>query len=257
MLRKLSLVSIVVSIFVLSIVGCSKKLAQESLTAAGVKIIPLSHASMILRGDDLTVYVDPVEFSDKFNEYRTVDVLLITDIHHDHLNKDLVRLLRRPYTQIYGPKAVIDELGFGNVINNGEERKTKGILLEAVPMYNTSQDKLKFHEKGRGNGYLLTIGKERIYIAGDTEETPEMKALKDIDYAFIPVNLPYTMSKEQAATAVLNLKPKTVFPYHYRGKDGYTDLKAFKKLVNLANPEINVELLEWYPNKDAPDKEKD
>lgn len=250
MLRKRLSFYLLMLFVTVSFAGCSKPVAKEALTRDGVKIIPLEHASMILRGDDLTVFVDPVGFSEKFSEYRTVDVLLITDIHKDHFDKDLVRLLRRPYTQVYGPKTAIDELGFGNVINNGQTVKTKGITVEAIPMYNLSQDRLKFHEKGRGNGYVLTIGKERLYIAGDTEDIPEMRALKNIDYAFICMNDPYTMTIDKAASAVLEFKPKTVFPYHHRGKSGHADVAAFKQQVSQADPNITVEQLDWYPKKD-------
>jgi L-ascorbate metabolism protein UlaG (beta-lactamase superfamily) len=105
---------------------------------------------------------------------------------------------------------------------------------------------LKFHEKGRGNGYVLTLGMERIYISGDTEDIPEMRTLKNIDVAFVCMNLPYTMTVESAASAVLDFKPKKVYPYHYRGSDGKSDVDKFKTLVTEKNPDIKVLLLDWY-----------
>ena len=112
-------------------------------------------------------------------------------------------------------------------------------------MYNTTPDRLQYHEKGRGNGYVVTLDDKRIYISGDTEDIPEMRKLKNIDYAFVCMNLPYTMTVEQAASAVSEFKPKVVFPYHYRGKEGMSDIEKFKKMVS-ADSDIEVRFLDWY-----------
>jgi L-ascorbate metabolism protein UlaG (beta-lactamase superfamily) len=119
------------------------------------------------------------------------------------------------------------------------------VTVEAVPMYNLDPQKQKFHPKGRGNGYLLTLGGKRVYIAGDTEDIPEMRALENIDIAFVCMNLPYTMNVAAAADAVLDFQPKIVFPYHYRGTDGMSDLGEFRSLV-AAEPDIEVRVLAWY-----------
>ena len=116
-------------------------------------------------------------------------------------------------------------------------------------MYNLRDEALKFHTKDRGNGYVLTLGDERVYISGDTEDIPEMRKLKDIDIAFVCMNLPYTMTVESAASAVLDFKPKQVYPYHYRGTKGLSDVGKFKDIVNDADPEIEVIQLDWYPNR--------
>ena len=113
-------------------------------------------------------------------------------------------------------------------------------------MYNLTEDRLKYHEKGRGNGYLVTVGEKRIYISGDTEDIPEMRALENIDYAFVCMNLPYTMTVEQAASAVLEMKPKVVYPYHYRGTGGLSDTKKFAALVS-EDGDIEVRQLDRYP----------
>src|SRR5204863_667162 len=105
------------------------------------------------------------------------------------------------------------------VLANGETKSLHEIKIEAVPMYNLTQDRLKFHNKGRGNGCVLTLGGKRVYISGDTEDIPEMRALKNIDVAFVCMNLPYTMTGEQAASAVREVRPKIIYPYHYRGRD--------------------------------------
>jgi L-ascorbate metabolism protein UlaG (beta-lactamase superfamily) len=113
-------------------------------------------------------------------------------------------------------------------------------------MYNLPDDETSRHRRGWGNGYVITIGEKRFYISGDTEDIPEMRMLSDIDYAFVCMNQPYTMTVEQAADAVLEFKPKVVYPFHYRGQNGFSDVNKFKELVS-ANPEIEVRLLEWYP----------
>ena len=125
------------------------------------------------------------------------------------------------------------------------------ITIEAIPMYNLREEALKFHPKDRGNGYVLTLGDERIYISGDTEDIPEMRKLKDIDIAFVCMNLPYTMTVDNAASAVLDFKPKYVYPYHYRGTEGLSDVSKFKDIVNDGNPDIEVVQLDWYPNRDS------
>lgn len=121
------------------------------------------------------------------------------------------------------------------------------VAIEAIPMYNLREEALKFHEKGRGNGYILTLGGERVYISGDTEDIPEMRNLENIDIAFVCMNLPYTMTVESAASAVLDFKPKKVYPYHYRGTEGLSDVGKFKTLVNEGDSSIDVIQLDWYP----------
>ncbi len=132
-----------------------------------------------------------------------------------------------------------------HILANGESFEEKGLKIEAVPAYNLTEDRRDFHPKGRDNGYVVNIGGKRIYIAGDTEDIPEMRELTNIDAAFVCMNLPYTMTVESAADSVLEFAPKIVYPYHYRGQGGMSDLEAFKKAVAV-NPEIEVRLLDWY-----------
>src|SRR5690606_35682669 len=133
-----------------------------------------------------------------------------------------------------------------NVLSNGEQSSLKNVQIEGIPMYNLREEALKFHEKGRGNGYVLTLGGKRVYISGDTEDIPEMRQLKNIDIAFVCMNLPYTMTVESAASAVLDFKPKKVYPYHYRGTEGLSDVETFKTLVNQGDKSIEVVQLDWY-----------
>ena len=135
------------------------------------------------------------------------------------------------------------------VLANGEKTEAEGIAVEAVPAYNTTPGKEKFHPKGRDNGYVLTMGGKRVYIAGDTEDTAEMRALKGIDVAFLPMNLPYTMSVEKAADAIRQFKPKIVYPYHYRSGDGTkADLEELKKLVGKDSG-VEIRVRDWYPER--------
>ncbi|MBU1087222.1 MAG: MBL fold metallo-hydrolase [Candidatus Omnitrophica bacterium] len=212
-----------------------------------VDFIPINHASFIINSAAAIIYIDPVGDVGQYREYPAPDMILITHSHQDHLDSKLVNQLKQENTLILGPEDVIKQLGFGAVLTNLEQREFKQILVQAVPMYNTTADRLQFHQKAKGNGYIITLLGKRIYITGDTEDIPEMRQLKNIDYAFICMNLPYTMTVEQAASAVLEFKPKVVFPYHYKGPDGYSDLEGFRALVSV-DKSIEVRLENWYKN---------
>ena len=210
-----------------------------------ITFTPVEHATMIIRTPKVTIYVDPVGNADLYQTFARPDIILITHIHRDHLDPTLVRTLRHAKTTVIGPKEVIARLKYGNILNNGQSKIVEEVHIKAIPMYNLTKERLRYHEKGKGNGYVVTANKKRIYISGDTEDIKEMRGLKEIDYAFVCMNLPYTMTVEQAASAVLEMKPKVVFPYHYRGKDGFSDIDKFKRLVSK-NKEIEVRILHWY-----------
>lgn len=235
---------IIISLLLITIPIFTQVLAQNNREAR-ITFTPIKHATMVIQSNRFSIYVDPVGDLEVFDDFTKPDIILITDIHYDHLDVKAIKNLREKDTLVIGPKSVIDRLGYGETLNNGETTTFKTISIEAVPMYNQTPDRLQFHEKGRGNGYVLTLNDKRIYISGDTEDIPEMRGLKNIDYAFICMNLPYTMNVEQAASAVLEFKPKVVFPYHYRGQDGMSDIKNFKELVSK-NKEIEVRFLDWY-----------
>ncbi len=219
---------------------------------ADLKIIPIEHATIVLVWNNITVYVDPVGGAKAFEGQKDPDLILITDIHGDHFSLETLQELNTKKAKIMVPKAVAEKMPSEfmsqvDVINNGDTKEYNGISVTAIPMYNLREEAKDFHTKGRGNGYVLTMGGERIYFSGDTEDIPEMRALKNIDKAFICMNLPYTMTVEKAADAVLDFKPKQVYPYHYRGKPAMSDVGRFKELVNAGNPAIEVIQLEWYP----------
>jgi L-ascorbate metabolism protein UlaG (beta-lactamase superfamily) len=212
---------------------------DEFSTSAGpLQIIPIQHASLILKAGGKVVYVDPAQGS--YDGLPQADYILITDIHGDHMAPPIVNKLRKPGTVILAPRAVAAEVTGCTVISNGETKTIGPFKVEAIPMYNLTADRLQFHSKGRGNGYVVTYGGKRFYFSGDTEGTPEMKALRNIDVAFVCMNLPYTMTPQEAAVAVRAFHPAVVYPYHYRGQDVTIFAKA------LAGTGIDVRLRDWY-----------
>jgi len=235
------------------LVCCAAGIAQAAAPLTGDRVgtgqgdlvvHPVKHASFVMQWNGKTIYVDPVGGAGPYARLPGPDIVLVTDIHPDHLNAETLAGMHG--TAVVAPPAVLEQAPdtirrmITTVVSNGETATVDGIGIEAVPMYNITEDRLKYHQKGRGNGYLLTLGDARVYIAGDTEAIPEMLALKDIDVAFIPMNLPYTMTVEQAAEAVRTFKPAVVYAYHYRG----SDVEAFRRLVGDAS---EVRLLDWYP----------
>jgi len=216
--------------------------AEEFTTSAGkVEITPIMHASLMLKAGGKIVYVDPAQ--GKYDGLPQADYIFITDIHGDHLAPPVIEKLKKAGTVIVAPAAVAKTLPGCTVMANGDTRTIGDFKVEAIPMYNLkpAANGQTYHEKGRGNGYVITIGGKRFYFAGDTEGIPEMRALKSIDVAFIPMNLPFTMTPADAADAVKAFHPAVVYPYHYRGQD----TKIFA--AALAGTGIDVRLREWYP----------
>jgi len=218
---------------------------------SALKITPIEHATAVLEFDNQVIYIDPTGGAEAFQNFEKPTYVLITDIHGDHMNIETLEAINLLSAEIIAPKAVADKIsGITTkkiiVMENGEEMQFENFKVAAIPMYNLREEALKFHTKGRGNGYVLTINGERIYFSGDTEDIPEMRELKNIDKAFVCMNLPYTMTVESAASAVLDFKPKQVYPYHYRGTEGLSDVTKFKEIVNEKNTDIEVVQLNWY-----------
>jgi len=200
-------------------------------TSAGpVKITPLYHASTLIEAGGKTIYVDPAKPA-KLNGLPKADLILISHIHGDHMDPDSIKQISKADTEILASASVAQTVTSAKVISNGQTKNWQGW---------TSAGQL-FHPKGRDNGYVLTYGDKRFYFSADTEGTSEMRALKNIDVAFVCMNLPYTMPPDEAAEAVKSFHPKIVIPYHYRG----SDLSVFQK--GLEGTGIEVRLLEWYP----------
>ena len=216
---------------------------EEFKTASGiVKITPIRHASLMIEAGGKVIQVDPWS-QGNFEGLPKADLILITDIHPDHLDQAAIDKVKKDGTVYIAPAAVAKTITAAKVIGNSESTTWEPWKIEAVPMYNLKRGPSPgtfFHDKGRGNGYVLTYGGTRFYLSGDTEGIPEMRALKNIDVAFVCMNLPYTMTPEEAADAVRAFHPKMVYPYHYRG----SDTGAFKKVLDGSG--IDVRLRDWY-----------
>lgn len=213
---------------------------------------PVLHGTLVLQFDGKTIYVDPYGGAAAFEGLDEPDLILITDIHGDHLDEKTLGSLKVEEVPIVAPQAVRDQMSeqfkkSTTVVRNGEKNTDFGFEIQAIPMYNLPESPDEKHVRGRGNGYLLHLGGKNVYISGDTEDIPEMRQLENIDVAFVCMNLPYTMDINQAASAVLEFKPKIVYPYHYRGRPDMSDTEAFKELVDKGGQQIEVRLRNWYP----------
>ena len=222
---------------------------KEQTSQGLLTIQPIQHGTLVLERNGKTVYVDPVGGAKAFEGLNKPDLILITHIHGDHLSVETLNTLDTEDATFITPQSVANKLpqkftSQTTVLGNGEETTHSGIDVKAVAMYNLPPSEDAHHPKGRGNGYVISDPSGKIYISGDTEATPEMRALKNIDIAFVCMNLPYTMDVQQAANAVLDFAPRIVYPYHYRGQD----VQTFKKIVNVQNDAIDVRLLNWYEN---------
>jgi len=218
--------------------------AADTLPGASgaITITPINHATLALTYGATTIVVDPTP-QGTFTGVPSPTLILVTDIHGDHLSPPTVQKLKGASTVVVAPAAAAAQLPGATIMANGESKTISGVGLEAVPMYNLVRGPAAgqlFHAKGRGNGYVVTLGGKRIYIAGDTECTPEMKGLTKIDAAFVPMNLPYTMTPAEAASCVAAFKPAVVYPYHYNG----SNLEEFKNA--LAGTGVEVRIRDWY-----------
>jgi L-ascorbate metabolism protein UlaG (beta-lactamase superfamily) len=212
-----------------------KKFEEDTLKVDGndLKITFIGHATLMFAYQGKIVHVDPVASMADYSKLPRADVILVTHEHGDHLDPKAIGLIRKEQTTILLTKLCADKLGSGTVMKNGDVQTVAGLKVEAVPAYNISSS---FHPKGTGNGYVITFGKARVYVAGDTENIPEMKALKNIDVAFLPMNLPYTMTPEMVADAAKMIQPKILYPYHY----SQTDPNALVKLLKDTKIEVRV-----------------
>lgn len=253
--RPLVLTYLFLSLFASTVMAQTVIISEKPKAQKKLNIIPIEHATTVLEWNNITIYIDPVGGKQAFASQNLPDLILITDIHGDHFSLETLQELDTHKAKIMMPQAVADKMPPEftpqiDVLNNGDSKERYGIEVEAIPMYNLREEALKFHTKGRGNGYVLNMGGQRLYFSGDTEDIPEMRALKNIDKAFVCMNLPYTMTVESAASAVLEFQPKEIYPYHYRGRPNIGDVAKFKALINQGNPNIEVVQLDWYPNDD-------
>ena len=214
-----------------------------------ITVHPVDHASFVMETPAGVIYCDPVGDASQYSGFPAPNLILVTHEHGDHYNAEtLAALMEDGVTLITNPAVhgmLPEDLKAGaSQLANGESTEWEGVSIDAIPAYNTTEERKNFHPEGRDNGYVLGFEGFRVYISGDTENTPEMKALENIDLAFLCMNLPFTMDIEQAADAVNAFKPKFVYPYHYRGRDGGTqDPAEFAKLVEGVT---EVKLVDWY-----------
>ena len=204
-------------------------------TAKGpLEITFLGHSSLVLAFEGLTIQVDPFGQVADYGTLPKADLVLVTHDHYDHLDPKALKAITKAGTVVVGSKSCAAKLPGAIIMANGDTRTVCGLVIQAIPAYNMGKP---FHPKGDGNGYVVTFGDKRIYIAGDTENTPEMKALRSIDVAFLPMNLPYTMSPEQVADAAKAIRPNILYPYHY----GDTDTSRLARLLQ-GDKEIEVRI---------------
>jgi L-ascorbate metabolism protein UlaG (beta-lactamase superfamily) len=197
----------------------SDPLAEDTFdTGAGpLTITFLGHGTLMFDWNGIIVHLDPVGEHADYSRLPKADLILITHEHEDHLDPAAVRAVSQPRTAIVLNPRGAAKLGKGTALTGGQTGEFFGIKITAVPAYNTTEGRDRFHPKGRDNGYVLEMGKLRVYAAGDTEDIPEMRTLTGIDIAFLPMNQPYTMTPAQVASAAKAFKPKVLYPYHFGG----------------------------------------
>ncbi len=234
------------SFFLLTcILAYSFTLAQKDFesdviqTSAGdLRMYFINHGTLMFEFNKLTLHVDPVGRAADYSNMPQADIVLVTHHHGDHLDKETIGQISKTGTKIVLTQACYDQVQIGEILKNGASISIKGIKIEAVPAYNLTHKRGNgepYHPKGIGNGYVINFGDKRVYIGGDTENFPEMRQLKNIEVAFLPMNLPFTMTPEMVADAVSMFYPKILYPYHY----GQSDTE---KLADLLKNQSDTEL---------------
>ena len=237
-MRSLILIVAMISLSLPAMAGKTFEVDKIKTSAGDLEITFIGHGTLMFKFGDKIIHVDPVSREADYTLLPRGDLVLITHEHGDHLDPEVLNLVRKENTKIVLTEKCFAKIEEGIVMKNGEVKTFDGIKVEAVPAYNLVHKRdsgQPFHPKGEGNGYVITFADKKVYVAGDTENIPEMKALKNIDVAFLPMNLPYTMTPEMVADAAKTFKPKILYPYHY----GKTDTK---KLVELLKSVKDIEV---------------
>ena len=239
MLKMLFLVSLFVGLMVFSAAAQGGFGRDILKTANGdVEITFIGHGSLMLTYRGLVIHVDPFSRLADYAKLPKGNLILTTHEHGDHLDVKALEDVRTPRTTLVYTEACAAKIKGGRIMRNGDVETVGGLKIEAVPAYNLVHMRspgVPYHPKGAGNGYIITFHEKRVYIAGDTENIPEMKQLQNIDCAFLPMNLPYTMTPEMVADAAKSFKPKLLYPYHY----GDTDPSQLVELMK-DYPEVEV-----------------
>jgi L-ascorbate metabolism protein UlaG (beta-lactamase superfamily) len=236
-MNKILLLAAFLVLFFVTSIGSAQEYEEDIFQTpkGNLKITFIGHGTLMFTFGEQIIHVDPYSRVGDYSKLPKADIILITHEHGDHLDMKAIEMIRTERTEVICTEKCVEKIAGGTVMKNGDSISVQGLKIEAVPAYNIKNMRspgVPYHPKGNGNGYIITIADKRVYVAGDTENTPEMKAIKDIDIAFLPMNLPYTMTPEMVADAAKAFAPAVLYPYHY----GRTDtsqlidlLKDFKK----------------------------
>ena len=238
MRRLFLLVPFFIMLFGFRVAAHDSEIDTIQTSTGDLKIYFIGHGTLMFTFGGKVIHVDPWSKLADYSEMPKADIVLITHEHRDHFDLKAIEILRTEKTVIILPETCAGRIEGGIVMHNGDVNTVEGFKIEAVLAYNIVHMRSEgrpFHPKGAGNGYVITFGEKRVYVAGDTENTPEMKNLKNIDIAFLPMNLPYTMTPEMVADAAKTIKPKVLYPYHY----GKTDTS---KIVDLMKDAKEIEV---------------
>ncbi len=209
-------------------------------TSAGdVELFFIGHGSLMFRHGGYVIHIDPVSSSGSYEGLPAADLILVTHEHYDHLDPELIGKLRKKETVLICNPASAPKMPGCRIMKSGDRTIINNVTIEAVPAYNIVHERAKgqpFHPRGSGNGYVISIADKRFYVAGDTENIPEMKNLRNIDVAFLPMNLPYTMTPAMVADAAKAFKPAILYPYHY----GDTNTAEIVRLLKDTGTEVRI-----------------
>ncbi len=239
-MQKIWIIILVFMIWPYLVMAVSQDFEEDTFkTSQGdLKITFIGHGTLMFAFGGKIIHIDPVSREADYANFPKADLILVTHQHGDHLDSGAIKILRSEKTDIILTEKCAEKVEGGTIMINGDVKTIQGFKIEAVPAYNIVNMRLgnvPFHPKGEGNGYVITLGDKRVYVAGDTENTLEMKSLKDIDIAFLPMNLPYTMTPEMVADAAKTFRPEVLYPYHFGGTDT-------SQLVELLKNEKDIEV---------------
>ena len=231
-------------VFIILMMASAFSFQSDSIkTSMGeMKVTFIGHSSLIFQINKMVIYCDPWSKLADYSKFPKADLILITHEHFDHLDTGAISSISKQETKVFSNALAAKQIADAQVLNNGDHVNYGAISIEAVPAYNIihiREDGQPYHPKGVGNGYIVTFGDKRIYIAGDTEDIPEMKALKNIEIAFLPMNIPYTMTPEMVVHAVALFHPSILYPYH----TGETDVKKLLPLLKGSSVEVRIRSL--------------
>jgi L-ascorbate metabolism protein UlaG (beta-lactamase superfamily) len=237
---KTLLLTLTFTVMGLSVNSQDMPVSDKINTSAGVvEMRFIGHGSLMFLIKNFCIYIDPVRSSGSYNNLPIADLILVTHEHSDHLDTELINTLRKDGTVMFSNPKAAESVSWAKVMHPGDVNIVNGISIQAVSAYNIKNMRAPgqpFHPKGVGNGYVLTIGDKKIYVAGDTENIAEMKELKDIYIAFLPMNLPYTMTPAMVADAAKSFKPAILYPYHY----GETNTSEIVNLLKDTGIEVRI-----------------